>query len=411
MRPDTLQCDIAVSGAGIVGLTAACLFARQGMTVCVLCDGPLPDWNPDTFHPRVSTLNMASIRIFEHLDAWRAIMDRRTSPFTRMEVWEHGTGAQITFDARDMGARQLGVIVENDAVIATLQDRLHENHNVTVLENAVLEHRFAENAGLILRTGCGKTIICQLLVGADGAHSATRVLCAIPGTYLDFEQHAIVTALETADHHAHTAWQAFLPSGPAALLPLADGRCSLVWSCDNAVHETLMILDDPDFCERISDIFATRLGRAVGCETRHAFPLRQHHADTYVARRTVLVGDAAHLIHPLAGLGANIGIQDAAALSQIVETARSRGRDFHSHSVLRRYERWRKGENALVLNTTRGFKTLYGSGAKTLIAARQGGLRIAENLPLLKRQLARYAMGIGGDLPDICKPATSAYHV
>ena len=328
-----------------------------------------------------------------------------------MEVWEHGTRARIAFDARETGTPQLGVIVENDAVAAALHDKLHENYHVTVLENVVLESRSVESAGLVLGTGCGKTISCRLLVGADGARSATRVLCAIPGTYLDFEQHAIVTALETAGHHAHTAWQAFLPSGPAAMLPLADGRCSLVWSCDNAVHEALMALDDPAFCDRISDLFASRLGRAVRCEARHAFPLRQHHADTYVARRTALVGDAAHLIHPLAGLGANIGIQDAAALSQVVEAARSRGRDFHAHSVLRRYERWRKGENALVLNTTKGFKTLYGSSAKTLAAARQGGLRIAESLPPLKRQLARYAMGVSGDLPDICKPGFSGFHV
>ena len=198
-----------------------------------------------------------------------------------------------------------------------------------------------------------------------------------------------------------------MPTGPVALLPLDDGRCSIVWSCDREYAEELLNLDEEAFCTRLSAIFQNQPGLINASEPRLHFPLRQHHAEQYISTDIALIGDAAHITHPLAGLGANIGFMDAASLSQIVEWAAGRNLKISRQSVLRRYERWRKGENTLVLNTMKGFKELFGSPSSTAKSARRTGIGIVDSLPPLKNQFARYAMGLAGDLPDNCKMASS----
>ncbi len=395
--------DVVVSGAGMVGAATACLLTKQGMRVALVDSQPLAQWHQTHFSPRVSAVNLASMRVFRWLETWDEIQHRRISPYSRMQVWENDSSAAISFNAMEMGQPQLGYIIENSAIVSALVDKLRQNYNVDIFEQTALQSRSEHIDCLELQLDNGQSIECRLLVGADGANSHTRQISGIDTSFSDYGQDAIVTTVTISGDHQKTAWQCFLATGPVAMLPLSDGRCSIVWTCDREFCLQVMDLDDEEFCLRLSQYFEHQLGKVVGCDKRVSFPLRQHHASTYLSRRTVLVGDAAHITHPLAGLGANIGFMDAAALSQVLDAANSNNRDFASRSVLRRYERWRKGENALVLATMKGFKSVFGSDIAAVRSARAIGLSLADSIEPVKQQFARYAMGLAGDLAQICR--------
>ena len=395
--------DIAISGSGMIGATAACLFAQQGFKVALLDENPLPEWMPHDDHYRVSAINLATKNMFIALDVWDSIVEKRSSPYTRMKVWENQSDAKIQFDAESMNLPELGFIIENNVIVLSLIEKLRQNYNVTIFENTRLTETYIEKKFLSLETDKNQSIQCHLLLGTDGANSKVREICTIGASTFDYQQKAIVTNITTREPHLNTAWQSFLDTGPVALLPLSDGSCSIVWSCDTDFCTQLMAMDDNEFCKQLSIHFAQYLGEIKDCGKRLAFPLVQQHTDTYIAKRTALCGDAAHTTHPLAGLGANIGFMDAASIAQIVSTARQQGKDIGHHSTLRRYERWRRGENALVLESMKGFKRLFGSSRTPIRTARKIGLDLANEITPVKNTLARFAMGLSGDLPEICK--------
>ncbi len=392
-----------VAGAGMVGATAACLFAKQGLNVGLLDSHCVADWQTDSVYPRVSAVNVASVNIFQDLGVWQSILDKRASPYQTMRVREDGSDAGISFNAHTMGQAQLGFIIENNAIISSLMEKLRPHYNVSIMESTALLKREVHQNKLVLETDNNQSFECSLLVGADGARSTVREMCGINAALHDYDQDAIVTVVEIEKSHKKTAWQSFLPTGPVALLPLSDGRCSVVWSSDRGFAENLMRLSDDGFCGALSTCFERQIGRIQNCSERLRFPLRQHHAPHYIARYTALAGDAAHVTHPLAGLGANLGFTDAAALAEVVDQARSKGKNIASHAVLRRYERWRQGENALVLTMMKGFKNIFGRTEEPVKTARQCGLNLVDQMPPLKHQFARYAMGLSGDLPKICR--------
>ncbi len=395
--------DVLIAGAGMTGCTAACLFADQGLRVGLVDSKSIADWDETTTCPRVSAINIASSNLFRYLKVWPGIERRRFSRYAGMHVWEENSEASISFDAREMGCRELGYIIENNAVTGALADKLRQHHNVSILEGTTITDRQLGRDRVILEMDSHRTLACKLLVGADGAKSRVRELSAIDCRHFDYQQDAIVTTVVPGESHRRTAWQCFLPTGPVAMLPLWDGRCSVVWSCDRGLSEELMALSDLEFESTLSGHFRQHLGEISVCDRRFLFPLGQHHAAQYISRRTALVGDAAHITHPLAGLGANIGILDTAALAQVVGNAHRTGKRIAGQPVLRRYERWRKGENSLVLATMKGFKTVFGTSAKPLVTARRLGLNVADDSIHLKQVFARYAMGIAGDIPAACR--------
>ncbi len=387
----------------MIGITAACLFARQGLRTALIDQNALAQWNPKTVSARVSALNIASINLFKSLDVWESISNKRISCYTDMVVWEDGSNASISFDAASLSRPYLGCIIENCAIVDSIAEKLNHNYHFQKFEDTALLNIEHTDTGPILQLDNGSTLNCKLLIGADGARSRVRELSNIDTEFFDYGQDAIVTTVTLAQSHRATAWQAFLPTGPVALLPLENGHCSLIWSCDRKHAETLLNLNEKEFCTTLSAIFESQPGCITACQPPAHFPLRQHHAEHYISTNTALIGDAAHITHPLAGLGANIGFMDAASLSQVVESAADRHLNISRRSVLRRYERWRKGENSLVLNTMKGFKELFGSSSPTSKTARQTGIRIVNHMPPLKNPVARYAMGIAGDLPENCK--------
>lgn len=398
--------DIVISGAGMVGAAAACLFARSGLKVALLDEKAISPLNqcPDpTRYGRVSAINIASRNLFAALDVWDNIADKRVSPYRFMRVWENNSEIEISFNALAMGQQHLGFIIENSVIISSLVEKLRQNYNVRLFENTRVSERHVEGDKLTLFTDNNQTLQCRLLLGADGAQSRVREISEIDSQVFDYQQNAIVTRVVTEKPHQATAWQTFLPTGPVALLPLRDGTSSVVWSCDNTFADRVMTMSDEQFCDALGACFARHIGAVTSCESRSKFPLVQQHARTYIAKRTALCGDAAHTTHPLAGLGANIGFMDAAAIAEVTGVARDRNIDIGNHSVLRRYERWRKGENTLVLETMKGFRTLFAKEQKVFRVARQTGLGLVDGITPLKNRFAGFAMGLSGDLPEICR--------
>ena len=391
----------------MVGACAACLLGRAGLRVALLGRAAAP-WQASEHDLRVSAVNRASESIFVAAGAWSAMLARRVSPFRHMQVWNES--GLIRFDAVDTGETHLGHIVENGVVVAGLLEQAARDTAVEVLVPAQVETIETADACVRVVTAEHGILDAALLLGADGAHSQVRDALDIAVQDRPYGQRAIVATVRTELAHRETAWQRFLATGPLAFLPLADGRCSIVWSCDDDTARAVLDYDDEQFCEALSSAFERRLGEVTETGERRAFPLVQRHAQTYLGRRTALLGDAAHVTHVLAGLGANLGFLDAAALAEIVADAAARGQDIGAHRVLRRYERWRRSENALVLSIMAGFKNVFGHRATWLRRLGGESLSAADWAAPAKRMLMRRAMGLSGELPQAARRAAPTWH-
>jgi len=388
----------------MIGLATTCLLAKQGFQVELIESGSAPLWTPDQLPTRVSALNLASRNLLKSIDVWDEITDRRVSPYIAMEVWDSHSDARIRFDAKEFSQAQLGFIVENDLLSHCMLARLKQNYNVRLnFDTTVAAFESAGDGASIILQRNAEQISSDLVIAADGSESSLRQMAGIEQFQEDFIQDALVATLLCEKHHQHTAWQCFTPAGPVAMLPLDQQRCSLVWSCDRDEAQRLKTLTSDLFCTELEQIFGDRLGKLTLVQEPRCFALKSRHARQYIGHRIALVGDAAHTVHPLAGLGANLGLMDAAALAETIGHARAEGKSIGNRSVLRRYERWRKGDNGLAMNAMRAFKNMFGSSDNIAAQIRQTGFGIADHVMPVKRPIAQYAMGLTGDLPAACQ--------
>lgn len=387
--------DIIIVGGGVVGLALAVALGRQHMPVALIeARSPQTDWPPESVDRRVYAISRASERLFAGLDVWDGIREYGVSPFRDMRVWDAGGGGEIHFDAAELGQPCLGHIIEERVIIKALFQALASLPSVQLFSPATVTAFEATDSDQAVTLDSGTTLRAALLIGADGVDSRVRDHAHIHARASSYGQQALVAVVETEKPHRETAWQRFMPSGPLAFLPLRDGRSSIVWSATSQVAESLARLDDRAFCARLGEASGHRLGEIVASGERVLFPLRRQHAAHYVKPGIALVGDAAHVIHPLAGQGVNLGLADVQALVSVLHDAVEHGRSPGSYSVLRRYERARKGGNLVMMTAMDGFKFLFGSTVPALQWARNRGLNVVDAASPLKNQIARVAMGL-----------------
>jgi len=398
--------DIVIIGGGMVGAALACAAAQRGLRIAVI-DGQPPQrtWPEGQVDLRVSALSRASQRILERLGAWSRIVELGVSPYREMVVWDALGKAEIRFDSAELGEPDLGHIVENRVTRLALWEQLEAADNVTLHSPASVQMLAIDDAAGTVRLADSHVLRAKLVVGADGRESLVRETLGIPIDAHDYDQQAIVANVEVGYWHRETAWQRFLPTGPLAFLPLADGRCSIVWSAEERRASELLNLDDAAFLAELEAAFQQRLGAILSTGPRAAFPLRRQHAYEYVRPRAALIGDAAHTVHPLAGQGVNLGFLDAAALIDALDHALSRKRDIGSLATLRRYERARRGDNAAMLTAMDLFKRVFSNRVPPLVAGRNLGLVAANRIPPLKHLFMRQALGLSAGLPTLARPA------
>lgn len=409
------EVDIAVVGAGMVGAATAALLARQApaASIAVLDAEAPPRWRAgEEIGLRVSALSESSRRVLAACGAWDEIAAGRTSPYACMRVWDSavpagGPGA-VRFSAADVAAPVLGHIVENELVRLALRNALLRLGNANLMDGARLEALALDGERAELSIADGRRLQARLVIGADGAASPSRALAGLDVSGHDYEQRAVVCVLRCQLSHGDTAWQRFLPDGPIALLPLADGRVSIVWSTTPEHAEALLAADDESFRAAVGAASDGCLGDVLEAGPRAAFPLRMRHAPVYTRARYALVGDAAHTVHPLAGQGVNLGFLDAAALAETIATGLAAGRDPGDPALLRKYERWRKPENLLAMRAFDGINRLFSNEHPALGALRRTGFTVVDRLPPLKSLFIRRAMGLEGDLPGVARPAARA---
>jgi 2-octaprenylphenol hydroxylase len=352
---------------------------------------------------RVSAITCASQRIFAAVGAWESRIAQRISPFRKMRVWDASGSGQIHFDSAALGEPLLGWIIENSVIQNALLERARQFPNVILYCPAALALASRREHDVHMQLQDGRELCARLLVGADGASSRVRHWAGVDITGWDYAQRAVVATVSTEKFHEETAWQRFLPTGPVAFLPLYDGQCSIVWSTTPARADHLLTIDAATFALELAEASEWCLGAVTAVGPRKAFPLRLQYAQAYVKPRIALVGDAVHVVHPLAGQGVNLGLLDAAALAEVLLEAVAADRDIGSLKVLRRYERWRKGENLLMLGVLDSFKRLFGSSLPPVRWLRNLGLNLTDAAEPIKNLIASRAMGLVGDLPRLAR--------
>ncbi len=402
------QCDLLIVGGGMVGTVLAAALRDSDLQI-ILLEGAAPAvWTPDEYDLRVSAITRASERILQAAGAWDGVARRRLSPFREMHVWDAGGDGSIHFDSADIGEPYLGFIIENSVTVDALREVVLQADNIACLEGLRFESYSQCDGQCQVSLDDGSLISCDLLVGADGRQSPVRDAAGIAVQGRPYGQHAVVATVTTEHSHQETAWQRFLPEGPLAFLPLADGRCSIVWTTTPERADELINVDDESFCEQLGLAFAHRLGGVTATTHRLAYPLIQQHAQSYTAGHVVLIGDAAHAIHPLAGQGVNLGFLDAAALAEILLQTRQHKRPLWDPQALGQYQRWRKGDNLSMMWSMTAFKQLFGAQLSPLRLMRNMGLSLVDRSGPVKQGIIRHAMGLAGDLPRMARSTAAS---
>ena len=384
--------DVIVSGAGMVGACTALSLAGCGFRVAIIEPGPVPDGSypaDSNYDLRVSAISPASQQILSDLGVWSALDLGRVGHYHQMVIWHENGEATIDFDCAELGKDSLGAIVENRQILQSLLAACEKQSAIEWFNPDAIDY-LQENSdrNLRLTLNSGIELESDLLLAADGRNSNTRTLAGIDQWNGSYGQIAIVANLVTELPHQHTAWQRFLRTGPLAFLPLANGESSIVWSCDTELAKELLEMNDRSFCEAVGQAIEYRLGGVISTSERLSFPLGWHSCHRWLENRVLLIGDAAHSVHPLAGQGLNLGFSDVDLLTKLVGDLDNPW----NQRKLRQFERQRKSETALATHMFTGLKWLYGSDNYLLSRLRDFGMHRVQANRWSKRLLMKQAI-------------------
>jgi len=392
--------DVAIIGAGMVGATLASLLSRSGFSVALVeAVEPLPFDAEADVGLRVSAVSPGSASILEQAGAWKWLNTQRIRPYRRMQVEDGVEMDPLIFDAPVFNMERLGTIVENALLQWSLWKVVNSGGLVDINCPDQLDGiEISQHQNRVLLKS-GKVINAKLVVGADGAASRVRKAMGIRQDYYAYNQHGLVAVVGKQKVNPGVAWQRFLPGGPLAFLPLADGRSSIVWTCPSLEAERLLALDTDEFISELDMASSGWLGNVESCGPRAAFPLSMRLSENYASQGVVLIGDAAHVVHPLAGQGVNLGLADAAGLVEILTRGRSKGGDKSLACVLQSYDRWRRSESEAMAFGMHALRSLFGIEAMSPL--RRVGLAMVKRSWTIKDIFLQRAAGVAKNAPKL----------
>ena len=418
MKPDY---DILIIGGGMVGASLGVALGGSGLRVGLVEAVPFGAPRQPSYDDRTIALAYGSKKIFAALGIWDSLHtngDRSSpavatqkvaggvTPISRIHISDQGHFGFAHLDSAEAGVEQLGYVVENRVLGAALTARLREFANVTLVQPAVLtEVDFSGPLATVSieLNGAPVRLSTSLVVAADGGNSAVRAAAGIAAHRVEYGQSAVVANVTTELAHESTAFERFTKYGPLALLPMEANRCSVVWSLPPPEAERMVAISEAEFLGQLQESFGTRLGRFLKTGARNVYPLALTRVKEHVRNRLVLIGNAAHTLHPVAGQGFNLGLRDVAVLAQVLVDAQRRAEDVGSPAVLQTYASWRKRDNLAVSSFTDALVRIFSNNFGPLVVARDLGLLAVDLVPAVKRALMRHTMGLAGRLPRLAR--------
>ena len=387
------QWDAVIVGGGVVGAACALALAGEGLQVAVVEGREPPAWSAQKPDLRVFAFAADNAALLESLGVWKQVDQARARAYRRMRVWDAAGGGDLTFDADTLGRRGLGWIVENGLLVDRLWAALPAA-GVQLYCPARVEAMEQDAQGVRLRLDDGRRVEASIAIAADGAESTLRALAGLEVSRHDYGQRGVVAYVDSALPNEDTAWQRFVDTGPLAVLPFDRNRSSIVWTLPDAEAERVLALDVDSFNRELTNAFAGRLGEMRLASTRAAFPLRRQLASAYVAGRVLTLGDAAHVVHPLAGQGVNLGLRDVAGLRDLVREAKQRRQDWSSPHRLQRWARTRRSENTVAAYSFDAINKVFSNDEMHLTLARGALLGLAGKMPPLMSMFWKRASGL-----------------
>lgn len=404
----TYDSDILIVGGGLNGPVLALALARSGLTSTVIDAQPAATLEADGFNGRSYALALASVRLLRRLGLWSAL-ESDAQPMLEIKVSDGRAGEgplspfHLHFDHAEIEEGPMGHMIEDRHLRRAVLAAIESNALITRLNGNSVVAQEAGAQGVTVTLASGKTLTGRILIGADGRKSGTAERAGITRTGWDYGQTALVCAIQHELPHNGIAHQFFMPPGPLAILPLTGNRCSIVWSETNANAAAFNALSDEDYLTMLRPRFGDFLGEIKLAGARYTYPLNLTLANSFIAARLALVGDAAHGVHPIAGQGLNAGLRDIAALAQVLSDAKQRGEDIAATPVLERYQQWRRFDTATLAIATDLTNKIFASDNPLLRFGRDIGMGVVNAIPAMRRGFIREAAGLTGELPELMR--------
>ncbi len=414
--------DVLIVGAGMVGLTLALAIRKSSTLKVAIADtSPVTELGEQP-EVRVSAINIASKNIFANLDVWKNIENMRFQPYQQMHIWDKAGYGKLDFtldDVSDSHCQQLGWIIENKVIRNALWQQAQNDEGIVFFTESALANigvGESEIFASFIANEQGQQampITAKLLVGADGANSWVRKQMDMAMIFRDYDHHAIVATVKCSQGHKNTAWQVFLPTGPLAFLPLFPSKsaqkngskvsdlCSIVYSTSPEDAQRLIELSPQDFAKELTAASDGKLGAIELVSERFTHPLTMRLAQDFVKERVVLIGDAAHTIHPLAGQGVNLGLLDAVSLAETLQLSVAAGNDLSEQKALKSFARWRKNEASEMITVMEAIKQAFTPQHSTFKLLRGVGMSLLNSIPFLKKTMIEQALGLRNNLPKL----------